>query len=123
MKKKRFIKIIILISMLFIGIMFVGCDNSSSNDSSKQLNIKEGQRITISEDTLACISEDYVKQLDNYSNTDNKQGMTDMQNDGEAVIIPAGTDVNVVRIMVTSDLVELDVGGQTLYTHIGLVND
>lgn len=113
---------IILIIILFIVVIFSGCGDDSSN-SSKQLNIKEGQRITISEDTLACTSEDYVKQLDNYSNANNKQGMTDMQNNGEAVVIPSGTDANVVKIMVTSDLVELDVNGETLYTHIGLVNE
>lgn len=111
MKKKNIA--LLSITLMFIFIL-VGCGSSSSN------NIKTGQRITLSDDLIVCDSKSDEDKFSKYAIANNIKGEQEMLNNGEAVTLSKGTEVNVVDAGITVAEIETS-DGKDYYVEAELV--
>ena len=115
-------KIINILLLVIFAFSLVGCGEDTSTSTTSVSNIKPGQNITLSESTIVLTSQDAISELDNYSSNNNQSGQQDMISNGEAVVLPAGTQINVVKLVgMALDEAEIDVSGAKYYTHSGLL--
>ncbi|NFS07349.1 hypothetical protein FDE99_06195 [Clostridium botulinum] len=118
MKKKKFFKMVLLcLSFILCLGLFVGCgdeDDSSSTSSSSSLS--SGERITLSEEAVVCSSKENVDKMIDYIREKNSAGKQEMYERGDATILPKGTEVNVVKVGIVTE-VETE-NGTTWYAPI-----
>jgi hypothetical protein len=97
-------KKLLLVSLITIIIfLFTACSS-----------LNAGQKITLTAECPCCTSEDNVDKMINFVEAKNNDGAQEMINNGEAVILPEGVEVNVIKV---GTIVELEAGdGQHLFT-------
>lgn len=116
MKKKKFFKMVLLcLSIILCLGIFVGCgDEEESSSTSSSLN--SGERITLSDDVPACSSKENVDKMIDYIKEENSAGKQEMISRGDAIILPKGTEVNIVKVGI---IVEVETeNGETWFTPI-----
>ena len=97
MEKKNFILLSILFCFVFL---LASCGENSSSDT----NLKNGQRLTLKEDTPVATSKDGVDKIIDYENQKNEKGLDDMEANGETTVLSKGTEVNVVDVGITTEV-------------------
>ncbi|WP_123052979.1 hypothetical protein [Clostridium sp. JN-1] len=100
-------KTFIIIFCFIISIFMVGCGDDSSS------NFNVGEKITLSADAPVCSSKDNVDKMINYLQNKNEQAIEDMENNGEAKVIPQGSDVTIVKLGTVIEIEDSD--GQDWY--------
>ncbi|MGU9539185.1 hypothetical protein ACQX0N_09415 [Clostridium tepidum] len=117
MKKKNLFKMVLLcLSIILCMGLFVGCGESEEESSSTSSNLSSGERITLSEDALVCSSKKNVDKMIDYIHEKNSAGKQEMYERGDATILPKGTEVNIVKVGIVTE-VETE-NGQTWFAPI-----
>ncbi|ADK14742.1 hypothetical protein [Clostridium ljungdahlii] len=86
-------------------------DNSATTN--KSTDFKEGEEITLSEDASVCSSKDNVDKMINYLQNKNEQAIENMENKGEAKVIPKGSNITIVKLGIVVEIE--DSNGQDWY--------
>ncbi|NFT02951.1 hypothetical protein FDF18_06465 [Clostridium sporogenes] len=123
MKKNKFFKMVLLcLSIVLCMGVFVGCgDEDESSSTSSTSNLSSGERITLSEEAVVCSSKENVDKLIDYIREENSAGKQEMYERGDAITLPQGTEVNIVKVGIVT---EVETGnGETWFAPIEVFQD
>ncbi|ENK1242979.1 hypothetical protein AB2063_001107 [Clostridium botulinum] len=106
MKKNKFFKMVLLcLSIVLCMGVFVGCgDEDESSSTSSTSNLSSGERITLSEEAVVCSSKENVDKLIDYIREENSAGKQEMYERGDAITLPQGTEVNIVKVGIVTEV-------------------
>lgn len=98
LKGEHFMKKVFSALLICFAILsLIGCGDSSSYATT-------GQSITLSQDTPVCSSKENVNKMISYVQNNNNDGASEMEKNGEATVLPAGTKVNIVKSGIVTEI-------------------